>query len=212
MEILQNWYEYSEEEILQKTSKNDSKILKYYQKFNSVIISKLKTLIEKNMYEETIKVNERLLYNEVTRHLYKFQSLSKEMFYQSEEYTKRIHSLIEFGRSNDHMPIFLFGSAMTGKTHTLVDFANTTFKSFNSKKCMTIIKFCDLTSQCSTFESLLLSICEQLCVYNLISPKSVPKHKNISHLVEYFFAMCRRFSSTNENNLLILIGKANLFV
>ena len=207
MNILENWFKYSEEEIQQKSSKNDSKIIKYYQKFNSVIISKLKNLIEKNIYEEKTKVNERLLYNEVTRHLYKFQSLSQEMFFKSEEFTKRIHSLIEHGKTNEHNPIFIYGSAMTGKTLTLVNFANIAFKSINSKKCLTIIKFCDLTSQCSTFETLLLSICEQLCVFNLISPKSVPKHKNISQLVEFFFSMCKEFSSRNENNLLILIGK-----
>lgn len=211
IDLYENWFSYSEEELkelINHPEKSDNKIFKYYQKFNSILISKLKHLIEKHILEDKLASDntEKELYNEVTRHLHKFQSLTREMFFFSNEFSLRVNRLIDLGKTRDHMPLFIYGGALSGKTLTLVNFAQEAFKNIQSKTCLTIIKFGDLTTKCSSFEDLFYSLCQQLCVLNHLNPQVRLKNKDMNELVECFFKMCKDFSEKNQqNNLLILI-------
>ena len=80
IEILKNWFKYTEEELNEKIYEvNSDKLIKYYQKFNSTVTTRLKNLVEQHIHEETAKNNEKNLYNEISRHLCKFQNLAQEI-------------------------------------------------------------------------------------------------------------------------------------
>ncbi len=209
MELFEKWFTYSEEEFQENSTnptKFDAKLLKYYQKFNSIIIYKLKNIIEKHIFKEKLEDdNEATLYQEIERHLHKYQSLTREIFFLSSEFNKRLNLLIDVGKHHEHFPLFIYGCAVSGKTLTLVNFAQVAIKNLQEKNCQLIVKFSDLTSQVSTFESLMLALCVQLSVLNERSVLSI-KNKAIPNLVDFFFKMCQEFSfSKPHKNLLILI-------
>ncbi len=210
IELFENWFTYSEEEFKEKCTsptKTDAKILKYYQKFNSIVIYKLKNLIEKHIYEEKIENdNEASLYHEIERHLHRYQSLTEHAFFFSSDIYRRVSLLIEAGKHQDHFPLFIYGSAVSGKTLTLVNCAQAAIENIQPKNCEMIIKFSDLTSQVSSFENLMLALCEQLCVLNDRSIVPMQKNKSVPSLVSCFFKMCQEFSFTKPHkNLLILV-------
>ena len=206
--LFENWFKYNEEELNQNIldEMNISvKVVKYFKKFNSVIIEKLKSLIENYIDEEHSKNNEALLYNEITRHLFQYQLLSKEFFFCPESIKNRVKKLIENGKIASHHPIFIYGSLLTGKTLSLVNIGKIAFNHILPDKCLTVIKFYDLTSQSSTFEEFLTSVCEQLNALQLVKVKNDFKKKEITHLIELFFRMCSNIVSNQESHLLILI-------
>jgi hypothetical protein len=192
-------------------SDNPFKVHKYYQKFSSTVIAKLKCMIEKYILIESFKPQEQDLYNEITRHLYMFQTLAQEMYFPSSELSERVNTLIDIGKLEEHYPILIYGPSMCGKTKTSIHFAQTAFVNIEdeSTKCITIVKFSDLTSQCLTFESMLYSVCQQLCVINHLNPNEELKNKDATKLIEAFYSQCSTFSAHYpKNNLLILIGNS----
>jgi hypothetical protein len=69
---------------------------------------------------------------------------------------------------------------------------------------LNIVRFADLTSQCSTFEGLLYSVCEQLCVLQKSNPSYDIKNKDLAQLIEYFHKSCEYLART-KGQLLILV-------
>jgi hypothetical protein len=180
----------------------------YLESFNAVVVSKLRMIIEKRISDEsklTHKFYEMCLYQEITRHLYKYQHLSESGFLELDDSFERLKRLINLGIKSDHYPIFIYGSSITGKTSTLVKFGMCAYKLLEPKNCICIVRFSDLTSQCSTFEGLLSSICEQLSIVQKLNPIIEVKNKDLAQLVDYFHKMAVQISKTSKKNLLILI-------
>lgn len=218
VEIYENWYKYPVEELTKKifemsNSENPAKVHNYYHKFSSIVSSKLKNMIEKHILSNTLKTAEQDLYNEVTRHLYMFQTLAQEMYFPSIEFTERVNSLIDAGKLEEHYPIFIYGPGMSGRTKTAINFAQTAFMNIEDEftRCLTVVKFSDLTSQCLNFENMFYTLCQQLCVINHLNPDEELRNKDFTKLIQSFYTLCSTFSTKNpKNNLLILIGKSSV--
>jgi hypothetical protein len=202
----------------EKPSKwKNKEFLAYLQNFNEVVVNKIKNLIEKCIHNETsFEVNsfENSIYQEATRHLIKFQRHNEKVTFGLDEMNERVKKLINLGTKNDHYPIFIYGPASSGKTVTLTKFGNTALNLIGIRNCQTVIRYFDLTSNSSSFESLLYSICEQLtAIQKLNIAKEMPKKDNLNELTEYFQKIISQISKSSQKQLLILIdGLQDAFV
>ena len=186
--------------------KFDDDFRRYLQNFNAIAVGKIKSLIEKRLQEEEqLKANEIQLYQETSRHLQKLQQLSDLSLFNLDEFNERMKRLINVGVKNDHYPIFIYGSSTSGKTVTLSRFGTLAYKMLEPNNTMLLIRFSDLTSQCSSFEGLLYSICEHLCILQKLNPSSELKNKDLPQLVDSFYSIIQLISKNNRKQLLILI-------
>ena len=135
-------------------NKYDTEFRLYLQNFNAVIVSKIKILVEKHLQEQahlTHKPSETAIYEEATRHLYKFQNLIQENLIDSNDYVERLKRLVSAGIKSEHYPIFLYGGPISGKTSTLARYGIIAYKMIDP--CMVVVRFSHLTNQSSNFES-----------------------------------------------------------
>lgn len=189
-------------------NKYDERFKNYLQKLNAILISNIKLMVEKQLNVERTSMNsyEVATYHEATRHFHKYQSLTESNLILSSEFHERLKKLLAHGAKNDHYPIFLYGSSASGKTVTLSRFGSLAAKfveSNNARNMLMVIRYADLTSQCSTFESLLYSVCEQLTIVQKLNPLNEIKNKDLTHLIEYFYKVCSQMSK--DKQLLIVI-------
>lgn len=135
-------------------NKYDPDFKRYLQNFNAVIVSKIKALVEKKLQEEsqlTSRPYEIGIYQEATRHLYKLQTLVQENMIDSSDYIERFKRLINVGIKGEHYPIFLYGGSTSGKTCSMARYGLLASKMI--EPCMLVVRFVNLTSQSSNFES-----------------------------------------------------------
>ncbi len=190
-------------------NKYDERFKNYLQKLNAILISNIKLMVEKQLNVERTSLNscEVATYHEAARHFHKYQRLAEESnLILANELVERFKKLIAHGTKNEHYPIFLYGSSASGKTVTLSRFgliASKLIESSNTRNILMVIRYADLTSQCSTFESLLYSVCEQLTIAQKLNPLNEIKNKDLTHLIEYFYKMCAQICK--EKQLLLLI-------
>jgi hypothetical protein len=194
----------------------------YLESFNAIVVNKVKQLvmnaIEKNE-KEIIKANkpaELSIYEEVTRHLYRFELLLNQQFTIGiENKLENVDNLISNGNLNEHSPVFLYGSSLTGKTATLVEMAKIFYNKLTTvgsssdaahDKCVLIVRFVDYTLKSSMIDGLLLTICEQLAVLTRSDAFFYLKNKNFDFLIEYFYEKCKELTKLDSSpSLLILI-------
>ena len=188
--------------------KFDDDFRHYLQNFNAIVVSKIKSTIEKRIQEEyqfSSKINETNTYLEISRHFHYFLQLSETNLFNFDDYSERAKCLIQLGIKYNHYPLFVYGSPNTGKSVTLAKFGMLAHKIIESKNCMVVVRFYNLTSQCSSFEGLLYSICEQLCSFQKLNSINELKNKDVSELIDYFYQIIQLISKNNKKQLLILI-------
>lgn len=189
-------------------NKFDDDFKHYLQSFNTIVVSNIKTLIGRKLHEDSSISNnfiETSIFHEISRHLHKYQDLAECSQIECESYIERFKRLIEYGMSNEHYPIFLYGAMNTGKTTCLVKFGLTAFGILESKNCVYIVRFSNLTCQSCTFEGLLASICEQMCVILSLDPVKEVKNKDVVQLIQFFNNSCEQITKKNSRQLLIII-------
>jgi hypothetical protein len=151
--------------------KYDAEFKHYLQNFNAVVVNKVKSMVEKRLQEEgqiTQRTCETAIYHEATRHVFKLQSLLAENIIESNDYTERLKRLVGIGTKSEHYPIFLHGGSLSGKSTLLSRYGAIAYKLV--EPCMFVVRFAHLTNHSSNFESLLYSICEQMCVFQKLNP------------------------------------------
>jgi hypothetical protein len=200
---------------MSKLKIHQSEFRNYLQNFNEVLVTKIKNLIESRIFNEhTFEINsfQNSLYQEATRHLYKFQRLNEKTLFGLDEMYERVKKLINYGMKNEHYPLFVYGSLASGKTVTLTKFGNISYNLIGVRSCLTIIRYFDLTSQCSTFEGLLYSICVQLTILHKLNPDvEIPK-KDCNELTLYFNKIIRQISKGPKQLLILIDGLQDVFV
>jgi hypothetical protein len=189
-------------------SKYDEEFKSYLKQFNAVIVSYMKNTVEKKLKEElelTKRSNEIILYHEVVRHMVKLNELFEISSIDSNDYIERCKKLITIGSKSTHFPIFLYGSQLSGKTTCLAKFGMVAARVLSEQKnvCF-VVRFSDLTSQSSSFEGILLSICEQLCIIQKLNPLNELKNKDLVNLIDYFYKIIGLISKT-KTQVVILI-------
>ncbi|RNA04619.1 NACHT and WD repeat domain-containing 1 [Brachionus plicatilis] len=188
--------------------KYDLDFRNYIHNFNAVIVSKVKALVEKRFQAEQ-KITSRLcelnILQEIIRHYSRFEELCAKDLIDYPEYTERFKKLITLGSKSDHHPIFLYGSNITGKTSLITKFGLIATNMIEPKSYYLIVRYTDLSNQCSTFEGLLSSMCEQLNLLQNLSCSNEIENKDISQLIDYFFKMCKDFTKSQTKHLVIMI-------
>lgn len=196
-------------------NKFDVEFKHYLESFNAIVVSNVKALVERKIQEDnsiSTKLNEITLYQEVTRHLCRYQQLAELSLIDSNDYVEHLKKLINIGMKNDHHPIFLYGASICGKSTTLARFGSIAYNMLDPKTCLNIVRFADLTSQCSTFEGLLYSICDQLCVLQKSNPSHDIKNKDLAQLIEYFHKSCEYLARTKGQLLILVDGLQDINV
>jgi hypothetical protein len=171
------------------------------------------------------------LNHEVTRHLMKLSLLwqTNVASVDSDEYLERFKRLIASGVKQEHYPIFVYGLTSTGKTNLIARFSQAAEKmqleasggaeqqspattttpttTTTSSNRNSVIRFLDLTTQCSTFEGVLNSLCQQLILIEKrkISSLSDLKSNDLVELIEQFFKLCASLTANNKSQLFIFI-------
>lgn len=197
------------------SSEYNSDFRNYLQSFNEVIVTKVKSFIEKRINDEnTFELNsmENMIYQEATRHLHRFQRLNEKNLFGLDEMYERVKKLINFSMKNEHFPIFIYGGATSGKSLTLTKFGNVAYNLIGVRSCLTVVRYFDLTSQCATFEGLLYSICEQLTVLQKLNPATDMPNKECNELVQYFHKICGQLSKGQKQLLILIDGIQDVYV
>jgi hypothetical protein len=151
--------------------KYNTEFKNYLQNFNAVVVNKVKAMVEKRLQEEALITQrpcETAIYQEATRHVYKLQNLLAENLIDSNDYVERLRRLIGIGAKSEHYPIFLHGGSLSGKSTTLSRYGALAYKMV--EPCLLVVRFAHLTNHSSNFESMLYSMCEQLCVFQKLNP------------------------------------------
>lgn len=188
--------------------KYDIDFRNYINNFNAVVVSKVKALVEKRFQEElkiTVKLSELNVLHEIIRHYSRFENFFLKEIIEYSEYIDRFKKLITLGSKIDHHPVFLYGSANTGKTRLATKFGSIAANMIESKNYYLIVRYTDISSQCSTFEGLMYSICEHLNLLQNLNHSNELENKDLSQLIDYFFKSCNNFSKLNDKHLIILI-------
>ena len=189
-------------------SRYDDEFKTYLKQFNAVIVSYMKNTVEKKLKEEldlTKRSNEIILYHEVTRHMSKLNELYEISSIDSNDYIERFKKLITIGSKSTHFPIFLYGSQLSGKTTCLAKFGMVAARVLNEQKNVCyVVRFSDLTNQSSSFEGLLLSICEQLCLIQKLNPLNELKNKDFCNLVDYFYKVIGLISKSKIQVVILI--------
>lgn len=188
--------------------KYDLDFRNYINNFNAVVVSKVKALIEKRFQEEfklTAKLSELNVLHEIIRHYSRFEELLSKELIDFPEYTDRFKKLITLGSKSEHYPIFLYGSSNTGKTSLATKFCSIATNMMESKNYHLIVRYTDLSSQCSTFEGLLHSMCQHLNLLQNVNCSNELQNKDLTQLIDYFFKSCTNFSKSHEKHLILLI-------
>ena len=196
-------------------NKFDPEFKHYLESLNAIVVSNVKALVERRIQEDngiSTRLNESTLYQEVTRHLCRYQQLADLSLIDSNDYVEHLKKLINIGAKNDHHPIFLYGASICGKSTTLARFGSIAYSLLDPKTCLNIVRFADLTSQCSTFEGLLYSICDQLCVLQKANPSHDIKNKDLAQLIEYFHKSCEYLARTKGQLLILVDGLQDINV
>lgn len=208
--------------------KFESEYKTYLEQFISVIVEKLKHLINKSVRafdaacDCRFNWHEMALLQEITRHVHRFETCSAFGLasLDSDEYCERFKRLLHAGSRADHWPVFIYGLPCTGKQFLLTRFASIALTLYPNS--LSLIRYFELTGQCSTFEGLVFSLCEQLSVLDAApkTPAHTPlgtaaaladtplpppsssqqsayqqlKSKDLAALVEYFYKQCKQLS------------------
>lgn len=130
----------------------------YLEQFISVIVEKLKHLINKSVRafdaacECRFMWHEMALLQEITRHAHRFEMSAAFSLtaLDSDEYIERFKRLVHAGTRSEHWPVFVYGLPCSGKNFLLTRFASTALGLYPNS--VSIIRYFELTGQCSTFE------------------------------------------------------------
>lgn len=190
-----------------------------------MLVDKLKHLINKSVRafdaacDCRFNWHEIALLQEITRHMYRFERTSSFSLspLDSEDYVERFKRLVSCGARSDHWPVFIYGLPCTGKSFLLNRFASAALSLYPDS--YSLVRYFELTGQCSTFEGLLFSLCEQLSMIDhaktpapaVLAPQDQPqslaqpqtqqtsiyqllKAKDVAQLVDYFYKQCKQLS------------------
>lgn len=157
---------------------------------------------------------------EITKHMLKLEHLAHTSLYlDSDDYVERFRRFIHDGARQEHHPICVYGLTSTGKSSLIGRFAQLAAKIVEEQerelesdtglrtKTISLVRFLDLTTQCSTFEGTMLSICEQLTLIDKRKFSSLNdlKSKDLPELIDYFYQACVALTRNSTQQLFIYI-------